>query len=174
MLGRMVTLYHSVRTRQPSVMMTAGPILQYCPACGFLPHTPFLYHGSRYGHVGGFGCGGCGARVNMVDRDCYPPVQYFARQREGGPAATQTILYEDLYRINEPDFRRVERWTGLSLLNPEGDRQMDFEGVVARVAGEVARRGLLLQTATPLLPFVTWVPQPFETWLGLYATLERT
>lgn len=170
----MVTLYHSVRTRRPSVMMTSGPILQYCPACGFTPHTPFLYHGSRYGHVGGFGCGGCGARVNMVDRDCYPPVQYFARQHEDGPAATQTILYEDLYRINEPDFRRVERWTGLSLLSPEGDQKLDFESVVARVAQTVTARGLPLQAPSFNLPFVTWVPEPFALWLRLYATLEQS
>ncbi|MVN85785.1 hypothetical protein GO986_03295 [Deinococcus sp. HMF7620] len=173
MLGGMVTLYHSVRTRKPSVMMTQGPILRYCPACQHTSRTPLLYNGSRYGHVGGFECERCGARVNMVDRDCYPPVQYFARQTPDGPTATETILYEDLYRINEPDFRQIERWTGLTLLRQEDEKALAFEPLVAQVADEVARRALPLQTAAFSRPFVTWVPEPFQTWLNLYATLER-
>lgn len=152
-------------------MMTGGPILRYCPACHFTSRTPFLYHGSRYGHVGAFSCEGCGERVNLLDRDCYPPVRYFA-QTDTGESVQETILYEDLYRINEPDFRRMERWTGLGLLSADGDKALDFGGVVTRVAAEVQRRELALRPASYGLPFVTWVPEPFREWLDLYTTLE--
>ncbi|MFC4638913.1 hypothetical protein [Deinococcus hohokamensis] len=169
----MVTLYHSARRPRPSVMMTEGPILAYCPACQFTARTPYPYHGSRYGHVGGFRCEQCGADVTLTDRDCYPPVTYHARPTPAGPAITETILYEELYRINEPDFRRLERWTGLTLLG-QGDQQpLKFEQLVTRVAAEVQRRGLPHQPARFALPFVTWVPEPFGQWLDLYATLER-
>ena len=167
----MITLYHSARPPRPSVMMTEGPILRYCPACHFTARTPFPYHGSRYGHVGSFPCESCGAKVNLLDGDCYPPVRYFA-STSTGEAAQETILYEDLYRINEPDFRRLERWTGLSLLPPEGHKALDFGEVVARVAAEVKRRDLPPRSAVYGLPFVTWVPDPFREWLDLHATLE--
>ena len=167
-----VTLCHSVQARHASVTMTAGPILRYCPACHHTPPEPYPYHGSRYGQVGAFTCGQCGAQVSLTDGDCHPPVAYHARPTPDAPTVTETIRFEDLYRINEADFRRVERWTGLRLLGDTTGTIWDFSALVARVAAEVDRQALPLRPATPVLPFVTWVPQPFRAWLDLYAALE--
>lgn len=167
-----VTLRHSVRGRHASVTMTAGPILRYCPACHHTPPEPYPYHGSRYGQVGAFTCGHCGAQVSLTDGDCHPPVVYHARPTPAAPTVTETIRFEALYRITEADFRQVERWTGLRLLGDTTETIGDFPARVERVAAEVARRALPPRPATPGLPFVTWVPQPFRVWLDLYATLE--
>ncbi|SMB95405.1 hypothetical protein SAMN00790413_02819 [Deinococcus hopiensis KR-140] len=142
-------------------MVTEGPILRY----RFTVGAPFLHHGSRYGHVGAFPCKGCGAKVNLLG-DCDPPVRYFAAAT--GRAAQETLRYEELYRINAPDSRWAERWTGLNLLSSDGDKALGPENIVARLA-EVRRRALPAWSASYTLAFATWVPESLREWLDLRA-----
>lgn len=168
-------MYYWARPRNPVTELREGPILTYCPNCHFIPHTPHLYWGSRYGDLGGFTCQQCGGEVQVRDQDCRPPVQYIFRSdgasgRATGP--TETIVYEALYRIQWADLQQVEAWTGHTILGKTGSGTFEFEPVVERLSDHVHQQGLELVQAPIELPFITWIPEPFRQWLDLTHSLR--
>lgn len=173
----MTMLYYWARPRDPVTELRGGPILTYCPNCHFIPHTPHLYAGSRYGDMGSFTCQQCSGKVSVRDQDCRPPIQYsFSRSdapsgRSSGPS--QTIVYEELYRIQWTDLQQVEVWTGQTILGKTSSGTFAFEPVVEMLASHVGQRRLEVQEAPIELPFITWIPEPFRQWLDLTHTLRQ-
>ncbi|MFC4424925.1 hypothetical protein [Deinococcus navajonensis] len=175
----MTTVHYWARRRDPVTELRVGPILTYCPNCHFIPHSPHLYRGSRYGDVGGFSCQQCGGRVSVRDQDCRPPIQYSFMPdgpSGGSDGPSETIVYETLYRIRWTDFERVEAWTGRTILGKTGSGTFEFEPVVELLASHVRRQGLEVREAPIGLGIITWIPEPFRQWLDLLhscAALER-
>lgn len=164
----MVRLYFNRTGRQPSTWLLDVPIFTVCPACGFVPHEARRYVGSRYGHVGGFTCGRCGARVTILDGDCRPPVRFVA-DVPGKPE--RSFVFEDVYRLNWADLTRAGALTGTALIPPGEKGYVEFGAALAAVQGEVARLDLLPVPA-PLPEGVPWVPEPLRAWLDALFTLD--
>lgn len=164
----MVRLYFNRTGRQPSTWLLDVPIFTVCPACGFVPHEARRYVGSRYGHVGGFTCGRCGARVTMLDGDCRPPVRFVA-DVPGKPE--RSFVFEDVYRLNWADLMRAGALTRTVLIPPGEKGYVEFEAALAAVQGEVARLGVAIVPA-PLPEGVPWVPEPLRAWLDALFTLD--
>ena len=175
--GEMTTLYYWARPRDPVIELRTGPILTYCPNCHFIPRTPHLYAGSRYGDMGSFTCQQCGGKVSVRDQDCRPPIEYSYSRPDTPPGRSsgpfQTIVYEELYRIQWTDFQQVEAWTGQTFLEKTGSGTFAFEPIFEMLAGHVRQQGLNVQEAPIELPFITWIPEPFRQWLDLTHTLKQ-
>lgn len=166
-----IRLYFSLRTRQPSAHLREAPILMVCPACGYVPHEARQYYGSRYGHVGNFTCGRCGAKVTITDGDCFPPVRYIATGARG--QSSESFVFEELYRVNWTDLKQAEALTGAVIVPPGEQGEVDFQAALHVLEATVSQSGLPRLTA-PLPTGIPWVPAPFRAWLDALSTLEGT
>ncbi|GGO40792.1 hypothetical protein GCM10008949_50680 [Deinococcus humi] len=173
--GQMTTVYYWARPREPITELTEGPILMYCPHCHFIPHTPHLYRGSRYGDMGGFTCGQCGGEVRVRDQDCRPPITYTFKSdglSAGSNGPTETIVYEALYQVQWANLEQIEAWTGHTILAKTGSGTFELEPVVEMLADHVRQQGLEVRKAPIEHPFITWIPEPFRQWLDLIHSLR--